>query len=114
MAASLATPPLDPEAIRKDFPILHAVADNPDRDSPLAYLDNASTTQPPRQVVEAMVEVYKRNYCNVHRGAYCMLREMTAQYEKVREKARRVPQCARRRAGDLHVGHDALHQPGGP
>ena len=55
---------------------------------PPAYLDNASTTQPPRQVVQAMVEVYQRNYCNVHRGAYCMLRKMTALYEKVREKAR--------------------------
>ena len=35
-----------------------------------------------------MVAVYRRHYCNVHRGTYCMVRKMTALYEKAREKAR--------------------------
>jgi cysteine desulfurase/selenocysteine lyase len=89
MPVSLLTRRLDPEAIRKDFPILNRVPDDADSsDSPLAYLDNASTTHPPRQVVRGMVEIYRRHYCNVHRGTYCMLRNMTALYEQVRVKAR--------------------------
>ena len=38
---------LDPEAIRKDFPILSRTVRN---DAPLVYLDSGATSQKPRQV----------------------------------------------------------------
>ena len=37
---------------------------------PLVYLDNAATTQRPRQVIQALVDVYEEHYANVHRGIH--------------------------------------------
>ena len=42
---------LDTEAIRKDFPILDRTVHD---GSPLVYLDNAATSQKPRQVLDAL------------------------------------------------------------
>ena len=42
-------PPLDPEIIRKDFPILQREVNG----NPLVYLDNAATTQKPLPVINA-------------------------------------------------------------
>ncbi len=86
---SLSTnPPLDVERIRADFPILstilHARSDSPG--VPLAYLDNAATTQRPRQVVQAMVDVYERHYANVHRGIHWLSDQSTDLFEEARGK----------------------------
>ena len=43
-------PPFDPSEIRADFPILGAEVNG----RPLIYLDNAATSQKPRQVLVAM------------------------------------------------------------
>ncbi len=44
---------LDTEAIRADFPILsQRIYD----DQPLAFLDNAASTQRPRQVIDAITD----------------------------------------------------------
>ena len=63
---------LDVERIRADFPILatvlHQSADRPG--VPLVYLDNAATTQRPRQVIQSIVDTYERHYANVHRGIH--------------------------------------------
>ena len=72
MMAISPTAMLDPETIRWNFPILgkplHDLQHHGER---LVYLDNASTTQPPWQVPQAMLEVYARHYSNVHRGTFC-------------------------------------------
>src|SRR3972149_6401202 len=53
---------------------------------PLAYLDNASTTQKPKVVIDAIVDAYTNHYANIHRGAYDLSVEATDLYEEVRAK----------------------------
>jgi len=76
---------LDPDTIRGDFPILSAVLHGT---KPLVYLDNAATTQRPRQVIQALVDVYEKQYANVHRGIHWLSDQSTDLYEEAREKAR--------------------------
>ena len=74
----------DIKKIRKDFPIL-------DRDiynHKLVYLDNAATTQKPKQVVEAMTEEYYNVNANVHRGVRYLSQKATDLHEEAREKVR--------------------------
>jgi len=72
---------LDVQRIRQDFPILHRTVH--DR-RPLVYLDNAATTQKPRQVIEALVNYYSRYNANIHRGIHALAEEATAAYERTR------------------------------
>jgi cysteine desulfurase / selenocysteine lyase len=74
---------LDVEAIRKDFPILDRVVHG---DKPLVYLDNAATSQKPRQVIDALVGYYERHNANVHRGIHTLAEEATGMYEAARDK----------------------------
>ncbi len=77
------TSALSTENIRKDFPILQRTV----RDGkPLVYLDNASTTQKPNQVIDAISDYYKNHNANVHRAVYALAEESTEAYEKTREK----------------------------
>ena len=55
---------------------------------PLAYLDSASSTQKPRQVLDELRTFYETSYANVHRGVYDLAERATAAYEGAREKAR--------------------------
>lgn len=75
---------LDLEKIRKDFPILERRVHN----RPLAYLDNAATTQKPRCVVEAMVGEYYESNANVHRGVHFLSQKATEMHEGARERVR--------------------------
>lgn len=77
--------PLDPEALRGDFPILQSVLHG---DQPLVYLDNAATTQRPRQVIDAIVDVYENKYSNVHRGIHWLSDQSTDLFEEARKKVR--------------------------
>ena len=52
---------------------------------PLVYLDNAATTQKPRQVVEAMTEEYYNVNANVHRGVHFLSQQATDLHEASRE-----------------------------
>jgi len=74
--------PLDPAAVRADFPIL---ATRP-RGNELVYLDNGATTQKPKSVIQAVSHYYETLNANVHRGAYWLSQEATEQYEKTRNK----------------------------
>jgi hypothetical protein len=75
---------LDAQALRSDF----AVFDELVNGKPVAYLDSASSTQKPRQVLDAMREFYEHSYANVHRGVYTLAERATAGYEGAREKVR--------------------------
>lgn len=77
--------PLDVAAIRKDFPVLERVVHG----RPLAYLDNAASSQRPRAVLEAMTRYYETTHANVHRGVHTLSQEATELFEGAREKARR-------------------------
>ncbi len=74
---------LDTEAIRKDFPILDRTVHDGRK---LVYLDNAATSQKPRQVLDALNEYYERYNANVHRGVHVLAEEATALYEGARDK----------------------------
>ena len=75
----------DVNRIRADFPILarqvHGKA--------LVYLDNAATSQKPRQVIDALVNYYSRYNANIHRGLHALAEEATAAYEAVRGQTAR-------------------------
>ncbi|MGQ0376429.1 MAG: cysteine desulfurase [Nitrososphaerota archaeon] len=69
------------ETIRKDFPILQRkVRDN----KSLVYLDNASTSQKPIQVINAINDYYKNQNANIHRAVYALAEEATEAYENTR------------------------------
>jgi cysteine desulfurase / selenocysteine lyase len=71
---------LDTKKLRADFPIL-ARKEHGHR---LVYLDNAATTQKPRQVLDAVLEYYRTSNANVHRGAYGLAVAATEAYEEAR------------------------------
>ena len=71
------------ENIRKDFPILkRTVREN----KALVYLDNASTTQKPNQVIDAITDFYRNHNANIHRAVYALAEEATELYEQTRDK----------------------------
>src|SRR5665809_175419 len=71
---------LDVESLRKDFPIFETQVHG----KPLIYLDSASSSQKPRQVVDRMVAFYETENANVHRGVYDLSERATAAYEGAR------------------------------
>jgi len=71
------------ENLRKDFPILkRTVRDN----KRLVYLDNASTTQKPNQVIDSITDYYRNHNSNIHRAVYALAEEATEAYEATRDK----------------------------
>ena len=70
----------DVNAIRKDFPILSREVNG----KPLVYLDSAATSQTPNQVIDVIVDYYKRYNANVHRGIHSLSEEATAAFEDTR------------------------------
>lgn len=71
------------ENLKEDFPILkRTVRDN----KPLIYLDNASTTQKPNQVIDAITDYYQNHNANIHRAVYALAEEATEAYEATRDK----------------------------
>jgi cysteine desulfurase/selenocysteine lyase len=72
--------PFDVEALRRDFPIL-AERVNGHR---LVWLDNAATTQKPKEVIDRLSRFYARENSNVHRGAHELAARATDAYEGAR------------------------------
>ncbi len=79
------TAPLDVERVREQFPVLGRRVHG----HPLAYLDNAATTQKPRAVIDAVGRFYAERNANVHRGAYRLSAEATEAYEGARSRVAR-------------------------
>jgi cysteine desulfurase/selenocysteine lyase len=71
----------DPKSIQKDFPILSKKVHG----KPLIYLDNAATSQKPRQVIEAISNYYENHNANVHRGVHQLGEESTQVFEDSRK-----------------------------
>jgi cysteine desulfurase/selenocysteine lyase len=76
---------LEVAQLRADFPIL----DQKFHGRPLAYLDNANTTQKPRAVIDAESRFYATDYAGVHRAVYELAERATRAYEAGREAVRR-------------------------
>ena len=80
---------LDVEKIRLDFPILTKEIFG----NPLVYLDNAATSQKPRQVIDALIDYYENFNANVHRGVHTLSVEATDRFEDAREKVSSFINC---------------------
>lgn len=70
------------ELVRSDFPILHQEVHG----KPLVYLDNAATSQKPKQVLDKLDHYYNNYNSNVHRGVHALSARATAEYEEARQK----------------------------
>jgi cysteine desulfurase/selenocysteine lyase len=70
------------EQIRTEFPLLKQSSYG----YPLAYLDNAATTQKPQQVIDTLQKYYLVSNANVHRGVHHLTAQATELYENARSK----------------------------
>ena len=61
--------------LKKDFPIFK-------NNKNLVYFDNASTTQKPKQVIDAIKKFYETSNANIHRGVYKLSQKATKEYEE--------------------------------
>jgi cysteine desulfurase/selenocysteine lyase len=75
---------LDVNTIRQDFPILKQQVEG----KPLIWLDNASTTQKPQCVIDALVRFYQQDNSNVHRAIHTLGTRATEAYEGARDKVK--------------------------
>ncbi|MBI4360492.1 SufS family cysteine desulfurase [Candidatus Micrarchaeota archaeon] len=73
---------MDVDALRMDFPVLRRTFNG----KPLAYLDNAASTQKPESVIQAVSDFYSASYSNVHRSVSSLSMEATQLFEAAREK----------------------------
>lgn len=80
---------VDAETIRNDFPIFKIKFNG----KSLAYLDNAATSQKPKQVINALVEFYEMYNSNIHRGVYSISEKATEAYENSREATAKFIGC---------------------
>jgi cysteine desulfurase/selenocysteine lyase len=71
--------------VRRDFPVLAREVNG----KPLCYLDNAASSQRPRQVIDAISSYYEHSHANVHRGVHRLSQEATDLFEGARETLRR-------------------------
>jgi cysteine desulfurase/selenocysteine lyase len=86
--------PIDVAAIREDFPVLArkvggdvTTPGEGDSDTePLVYLDNAATSQTPKQVVDSIVDYYYGYNANVHRGIHQLSQEASVAYEEAHDR----------------------------
>ena len=81
---------LDLARIRSDFPVLARRVNG----HPLAYLDNAASSQQPSPVIDAVAEYARSHHANVHRGVHTLSQEATALFEGAREKVQRFINAA--------------------
>jgi cysteine desulfurase/selenocysteine lyase len=80
-----ASPPLDVERVRRDFPVLARIVNG----HPLAYLDNAASSQRPHSVIDAVSHYYEHSHANVHRGVHALSQEATDLFEGARRRVQR-------------------------
>jgi cysteine desulfurase/selenocysteine lyase len=72
------------EKIRADFPILAEKI----RGKDLVYLDNAASCQKPSAVIDAISDLYRHDYANIHRGVHTLSVRSTDKFESARSKVK--------------------------
>ena len=75
---------IDIEKCRDYFPVLKRKVHG----KPLAYLDNAASSQMPEPVIQAYTDYHSRYHANVHRGVHLLSQEATNAMEKSRSYIR--------------------------
>src|SRR5690606_270420 len=83
---------IDMHQYREDFPALHQEIYG----YPLVYLDNAATTQKPKQVLDVLNRYYSYDNSNVHRGVHHLSQKATDQFEEARKTVQHY----------VNAGHD--------
>lgn len=78
------------EAIRAEFPVLHQNVGA----HPLAYLDNAASSQMPQPAIDRLCTYQTREHANVHRGVHMLSQRATDAFDGTREKVRRFINAA--------------------
>ncbi len=78
--STTSAPVLDAHRLRADFPVFEELFGG----QPVAYLDSASSSQKPRQVLDRMRAFYEHEYANVHRGVYRLSERATEAFESAR------------------------------
>jgi len=74
------------DKIRKDFPVLGQTING----HPLAYLDNAASSQMPKQVADRLDHYHRYEHSNVHRGIHTLSQEATNAFEEARVKVKNL------------------------
>lgn len=69
------------DELRKQFPVLHQEVNG----KPLAYLDNAASSQMPEIVADRIHRYHTREHANVHRGIHTLSQRATDEFEKTRK-----------------------------
>ncbi len=73
---------LDLPRLRADFPILRLMLNG----KPLAYLDNAASSQMPQPVLDRLIRYQTQEHSNIHRAVHYLSETATAAYEGARRK----------------------------
>lgn len=73
------------QSLKSEFPIFETARKE---GRPLIFLDNASTTQKPQCVIDAVTGFYAGYYANVGRGLYWPATAASFNYDQAREKVR--------------------------
>ncbi|WP_395702019.1 aminotransferase class V-fold PLP-dependent enzyme [Aquabacterium sp.] len=73
------------EPLRAQFPVLAQAVNG----APLAYLDNAATTQTPLPVQDAMRRFEQHDRANIHRGVHALSQRATDAFEQARNDLKR-------------------------
>ena len=80
MTVDVAVQSTDWAAIRNQFPVLRREVNG----RPLAYLDNAASSQMPQSVIDCIVDYQSRYHSNIHRGVHTLSQEATDAFEAAR------------------------------
>ncbi|HWH09423.1 MAG TPA: aminotransferase class V-fold PLP-dependent enzyme, partial [Candidatus Thermoplasmatota archaeon] len=81
---------MDLSAIRADFPVLRTrVPGRKGETHPLRFFDHAASTHAPEPVVQAVCDLVRGSYANVHRGAHHLSEKATDAFEHARETVKR-------------------------
>ncbi|MXP56211.1 cysteine desulfurase SufS [Pantoea sp. Mhis] len=72
----------DIKSVRAEFPMLNRKVNG----HPLAYFDNAASSQRPLSVIDAENYFYQHNYASVHRGIHSLSIQATTNIENIRNQ----------------------------
>ncbi len=78
------------QEIRDQFPVLSQEVYG----KPLAYLDNAATSQKPLAVIEAMDRIWRCDNSNVHRGVHALSQRATKDFDRARQSVKTLLNAA--------------------
>lgn len=86
----LTPPAFNVNQVKNDFPILSERVNG----KQIVWLDNAATTQKPKQVIDRISYFYAHENSNIHRAAHALAARATDAYEEARKKVQQFLHAA--------------------